>query len=181
MYLLHYIADATAVCAKCFSLILSLSKFHFYLSIHSKKRLNNKCKQLSYGICMHSAVYIRSCLFCFTCEKRELLYITFYIAVVLLNDFTALNSSYILQCSTMYIIYKALLVYGNKTRNQKLKRRLYSKRNKAPFMCDDFFIFISLPRFFPIPHIQHVLFLLFSSFSDERSLRKISCRVKMLK
>lgn len=31
-------------------------------------------------------------------------------------------------------------------------------------MCDDFFIFISLPRFLPIPHIQHVLFLLFFFF-----------------
>ena len=69
-------ADDIAVCpiffdsVKCFSIILSLSKFHFYLSIYSKKP-NKKCKQLSYGICIHSAVYIHSCLFCFTCEKKE--------------------------------------------------------------------------------------------------------------
>lgn len=124
---------------------------------------------------MHSAVYIHSCLFCFTCEKRELLYITFYIAVVLLNDFTALNSSYILQCSTMYIIYKALLVYGNKTRNQKLKSRKEIKLLLCAMIFSFLFLFLV---FFPFLISSMYYFLLFLMRDH---LEKISCRVKMLK
>lgn len=145
-------ADVIAVCpvnfdsAKYFSRILSFYLFLksiFTYPIH-KIRPYNKCKQVSSGICIYGVVYIHSCLFFFffTYEKKELLYITLSIAVVLLNDFTALNSSYILQYSTMYIIYNELLVYGNKTRNQKLKKEVYARKVIKLLLFDDFFFFI---------------------------------------
>lgn len=142
-------------------------------------RPNNKCKQLSFGICIYGAVYIHSCLFfVLHVKKREVLYITLCIAVVLLNDFTALNSFYILQYSTMYIIYNGLLVYGNKTRNQKLKREVYSRKEIKLLLCAMIFsfLFFFLVFLLHISHIQHVLFLLLHSFFffffDGRSLKK---------